>query len=437
MTAINRAPALRPDPPRRFIILLDGTWNEGTGEKVPTNIAHLRDLVLPKAGPEKQPVTQQIYYDAGVGTDGSWFKRAWDGATGGGLEETVRAAYRFLSLNFVPGLEIYVFGFSRGAFSARSLVGYVHAAGLLKPEHCNAETEGRAWNFYRTPKRKRFPAEKLGLDKLCQPEDQVRIACLGVFDTVGSRGIPLSAMRFFNARKYGFHDTNLSSIADYAFHALALDEHRWPFGATLWSKSFHVNNKSVEQVWFPGVHTDVGGGGQENRRLSNIPLTWIIKRIQDCGLGLAFDEERLKKVQEERDATFASYGNPGRFWRLSRRWPRLRVISQTRPAGSRRRFSSLPRYAEPMREALHWSVFERLKEYDGYEPDNLDRQVFETIYVEGTKYDTDTVGRDERFLEWWAKEKDYQEMLAILPDYLLDDFVKHAEGQLEFKKTPA
>jgi uncharacterized protein (DUF2235 family) len=425
-----------PGPPRRFVILLDGTWNEGTGEKVPTNIAHLRDLILPKAGPETQQITQQIYYDSGVGTDGSWFKRVWDGATGGGLEETVRSAYRFLCLNFEPGLEIYVFGFSRGAFSARSLVGYIHAAGLLMPENCSAETEARAWRFYRTPKRKRYPAEKLELDKLCQPkEHHVRVACLGVFDTVGSRGIPLGRLRRYNASKYGFHDTNLSSIVDYAFHALALDEHRWPFGATLWSKSFHVNNKSVEQVWFPGVHTDVGGGGHEDRRLSNIPLYWMIRRIQGSELGLAFDPERLAKVESERYATSASYGNPGRLWRVSRRWPKPRVVSQTRPAGPRRRFSSLPRYAEPMREALHWSVFERLKEYDSYEPASLDRKVFETIYVKGTKYDTDAVGRGERFLEWWSSEKDYQEMLDILPDTLLDEFKKHAEAQLEFERA--
>ncbi|MFN0190890.1 MAG: DUF2235 domain-containing protein [Aestuariivirga sp.] len=414
------------------MILLDGTWNQGSGETIPTNIVHLRDLILRETGPKRNPITQQIHYDAGIGTDGSWLKRRLDGLTGGGLEETVRSAYRYLCLHFEKGLEIYVFGYSRGAFSARSLVGYIHAAGLLTPENCDQDTEERAWRFYRTPKRRRFPAEKKELEKLCQPKDQVRIACLGVFDTVGARGIPFNLLRPLNARKYGFHDTNLSSIVDFAFQALALDEHRWPFGATLWSKAFHIKNERVEQVWFPGVHADVGGGGQEDRRLSNIPLYWMVKRIQDCGLGLKFDEKRLAKVAEKRDATAPSYGNPGLLGALSWLWPRLRIVSQTRTKLSHN-LSSLPRYAEPLFEALHWSVFERIKAPCWYAPDNIDKDIYATIYVKDTKFDTDTVGHDERFLEWWANEKDYWSMLSILPDERLRrEFEEKAKTQLEF-----
>jgi Uncharacterized alpha/beta hydrolase domain (DUF2235) len=411
---------------RRFVILLDGTWQSDRGERPPTNIVHLRDLILPRVETKTATIIQQIYYDAGVGTDGSPLKRLWDAATGGGLEDAVRAAYRFLCLNFTPGMEIYVFGFSRGAFSARSLVGYIHAAGLLKPEACGAENESRAWQFYRTPKRRRLPAEKLALAGLCWGEAGVRVNCLGVFDTVGMRGIPADAFRWRNARKYGFHDTDLSSIVDYAFHALALDEGRKHFSATLWSYSFHSSNRRVEQVWFPGTHSDVGGG-IEDTHLSNIPLCWMTSRVQDCGLGLAFDLKRLAKIRERRDATFEFLGAKGPLSEASRH-PNVRIVSQTKPAGRLRSFAGLPRFANPVNEAIHWSVFERMQEYDRYEPPNIDANVLRTIYVDGTTYDTAVVGRHERFLRWRKDEADYAEILELLPDWALDDFMRNAKA---------
>jgi Uncharacterized alpha/beta hydrolase domain (DUF2235) len=425
-----------PVPTSRFIILLDGTWQTDRGESPPTNIVRLRDLILPKAGEGKAAILQQIYYDAGVGTGAWWHRRVWDGLTGAGLEETVRAAYRFLSLKFTKGMEIYVFGFSRGAFSARSLVGYIHAAGLLRAEECDSDTEARAWAFYRTPRRKRIPADKLALAKLCQPAEDVRIACLGVFDTVGTRGVPASFLRSFNAGKYGFHDTNLSSIVDYAFHALALDEKRKNYGATLWSYSFHSNNKRIEQVWFPGCHSDVGGGVLP-ATLSNIPLYWMIRRIQDSGLGLEFLPGAVERIKEQRDAAAAALGGSGWLYRIQMLNSRIRIVSQTRPNLRRKRFTGLPRYASPVKEALHWSVLYRMQEYDGYEPPNVDRNVLRNIYVDGTDYDTDTVGEAERYLVWWTNTADYTEIQKLLPERVLAEFQENAGPQLTFKPKAA
>ena len=175
----------------RIVILLDGTWQTDKGDKPPTNVVRLRDLILPKIGKGPDAVLQHIYYDSGVGTGGPTTRRSWDGITGNGLEDIVRGAYRQLCHRYEEGMEIYVFGFSRGAFSARSLVGYLNAAGLLRAEHCSAMQEKKAWEFYRKPPRFRIPAEKRDMAKLCWPTTP-KVKCLCVFDTVGARGIPLS-----------------------------------------------------------------------------------------------------------------------------------------------------------------------------------------------------------------------------------------------------
>ncbi len=206
----------------------------------------------------------------------------WGGAFGLGLSENVRQGYRFLSQFYEPGDEIYIFGFSRGAFTARSLVEFVAASGLLKKRHCDEANLAFAWNYYRTPPKKRFPAVKGKLEKLCSRG--VRIKLLGVFDTVGALGIPVVVSGWLSARQNQFHDTKLGSTLDYAFHALAIDEHRGPLVPTLWAKPDHANNLRVEQVWFPGVHSDVGGGfpsaadGDEDP-ISQLALYWMLSRL--------------------------------------------------------------------------------------------------------------------------------------------------------------
>ena len=232
---------------------------------------------------------QHIYYDEGVGSHG------WDSVLGGaiglGLSYNVREAYCHLSQHYQDDVEIYIFGFSRGAYTARSLAGFIAASGLLRPANCNDENVARAWDNYRKHKDERDQQEINSLKELSYPN--VRIKCLGVFDTVGALGIPIGyagANVFANLVK--FHDTKLGASIDYAFQALALDEHRGPFVATLWAKPDHDKNKGVEQVWFPGVHTDVGGGYEKNSaesqgaalQLSDITLDWMIGRVRKLGL---------------------------------------------------------------------------------------------------------------------------------------------------------
>ena len=188
------------------------------------------------------------------------FDRFRGGAFGEGLTHNIRHAYKFLSFWYEPGDEIFIYGFSRGAYTARSLVGYLGAAGLLLRDNCNEELEALAWRYYRTPPNDRMPAHWRRLTDNAHDRDELRVKLLGVFDTVGSLGIPASIAWRLNRNENGFHDVNLSSITDVNLHAVAIDENRWPFQATLWRQPpFKKYDTKVEQVWF-SAPSDVGGG---------------------------------------------------------------------------------------------------------------------------------------------------------------------------------
>lgn len=287
---------------KRLVLFFDGTWNRETEKNQVTNIVRLKQLVeSANTDPTlADGVAQRIFYDRGVGTGGP-IDRVLGGGLGVGLGENVRQGYRFLS-QFYQGAkpdwgiddpdrapdQIYVFGFSRGAFTARSLAGFVAAAGLLRKDACDAENLERAWRYYRTPVKERLPADKAELERLCTPD--VRITVVGVFDTVGSLGIPTGTAGNWVGSFDHFHDTKLGSSIDHAFHALAVDEHRSPFVPALFARPDHMGNKSVEQAWFPGVHSDVGGGyaadGSGRTPIADLSLHWMVERLRTVPRGL-------------------------------------------------------------------------------------------------------------------------------------------------------
>lgn len=296
---------------KRIILLLDGTWNDSDFGKQDTNIVRLREILArslwsnanspvdpsaienPAGSGPVTPTTFQsksniVFYERGVGT-GAWLNRYFGGALGLGLSRNIRRAYKFLCFHYNPGDQIFIFGFSRGAYTARSLVGYIHAAGLLRRDCCTSELEQRAWDFYRCSPNDRLPGHWSALTPAMHDRSELRVACLGVFDTVGSLGVPLSQFRVQNRDTYEFHDVDLCALTDVSLHALAIDEQRYPFEPSLWRKSkFKHFNTVVEQVWFPGAHADVGGGYlDEERRISqrmdgldDLPLDWMIKRLR-------------------------------------------------------------------------------------------------------------------------------------------------------------
>lgn len=274
---------------KRLVMCCDGTWNTPDeardGLPCPTNVVKLALAVADRGA---DGVEQRVFYHPGVGTERS--ERFRGGAFGYGLSRNVRDTYRFVVENYEPGDELFFFGFSRGAFTARSAVGLVRNSGILKREHVGRLDQ--AYALYRS--RTAHPRGVAATLFRRSWSWESRIRFIGVWDTVGALGIPLQGplARIVN-RRWAFHDTQLSSHVDNAFQALAIDEQRAPFVATLWQPSdAPAPGQRVEQVWFSGVHSDVGGG-YADASLADLPLLWMADRARSCGLGFeddAFDD---------------------------------------------------------------------------------------------------------------------------------------------------
>jgi hypothetical protein len=276
---------------KRLVICCDGTWNRPDGANVSNveKIARTIETDLTRT----DGVQQLVLYLSGVGTGGYLIDQVLGGAFGFGLFNNIRSGYRFLALNYEPGDEIFVFGFSRGAYTARSLVGMVGRVGLLTREALVRNKLGEAEDRYRAGV---AGASAFAMSpeafraRYCHPDVSVRL--LGVFDTVGALGVP-GAVR----KKHQFHDVTLGPIVSCARQALAMDERRIKFEPCLWEavESQRVTDEStdrVQQVWFPGVHSDVGGGYPMSG-LSDTTLLWMVSEARARGLVL---DQRLLDV---------------------------------------------------------------------------------------------------------------------------------------------
>lgn len=257
---------------QRLIVFFDGTWNDPEDQ---TNVYRLSRRVHDYDGDTQQ----RFFYDPGVGT--SKWSRFRGGALGYGLSKNLRQGYEWLAKRYTEGDEIWIFGFSRGAYTARSLVGMIRKCGLL---------------HIVTPKLIK-DAEALYRNKNEAPDScnctqfkeyysrQPRIDFLGVWDTVGALGVP--GTFWSETGKYAWHDTELSGIVDRAYHAVALDEYRAAYDVSLWTSSTGDKksaNLAVEQRWFIGAHANVGGGYGSHDHLADIPLQWMMGKATDAGL---------------------------------------------------------------------------------------------------------------------------------------------------------
>ena len=235
---------------RTLALFFDGTW-QTLAQAEPTNIARLAQAVT-AAGADGS--AQTVWYDPGVGADPVGPRRGWRaGALGAGLEAGLVDAYRFLILNAGRDDQIFIFGFSRGAWAARSLAGWLGACGL--PGRTDAAAIGESWNVYRN--RVQAPG---GFHARRRAPRAVRF--LGCFDTVGRLGVPdlvpgLPLDLAFN-RNRRFHDVTIGSHVRTARHACALDETRRAFALT--PMSARHDRHDVAQRWFIGPHGAVGGG---------------------------------------------------------------------------------------------------------------------------------------------------------------------------------
>ena len=281
--------------PRNLVLCFDGTWNSDDASS-PTNVVKTWRAIRPATS---AGVEQLAYYDRGVGT--GRFDRFRGGVLGLGLARNVEIAYRWLTANYMPRDRLFLFGYSRGAYTARSLAGLLGLCGIPDAGRCAlvdcrpAEAAGRAMAIYRMPAGKareeraarhrdtfrRAPAAPgvPGVDVL---RPSIIVHFIGVWDTVGALGVPVTWLNWVGARRHRFHDVRLDRHIRHACHAVSVDEGRRPFVPTLWL-SPPGPGQEVEQLWFPGVHGDVGGG-RPHAGLSDGALLWMWAKAHAAGL---------------------------------------------------------------------------------------------------------------------------------------------------------
>lgn len=299
---------------RKLVVCCDGTWNTPRTE---TNIYRTYRFLRDRLGAQDQKLKDGVvtargragdsevilFYDQGIGTN--WFTRLIGGGAGVGLSENVRDAYHFLGHNYEAGSDIYLFGFSRGAYTARSLCGFIKAAGLLAKPSTND-----VWRAYldryatepailarpsRVDNVRNWFVEQVGnaVGRFAGPNvdtlpthGNVRIKFVGVYDTVGALGVPIPAAAHVNEPIVGFHNTTLGDTIEKAVQALAVDEKRGPYVPALWTQAANaaaLAGQRVLQVWFPGVHSDVGGG-YHDKGIGDHTWDFMMRQAADAGL---------------------------------------------------------------------------------------------------------------------------------------------------------
>lgn len=279
-----------------LIVCCDGTWNDAdnkdNGVLAPTNIRQLYNVL-----PESE--NQFTRYQPGVGTDGL-FDKLIGGVFGSGISQDILDCYQWLADKYKVGDNIILTGFSRGAFTARSLAGLICRFGIVNL-HAHPTNE---WSKlvetiyeegYRNQEDKAFLKQHHHIKFI---ENSDSIFFLGVFDTVGALGIPddkAVANWFDNPEKYRFHDVKLSEAVEHARHAVAIDEMRGSFSPTLWEEDEAKPHPSMKQLWFAGVHSDIGGGYKEDG-LSDISLNWMIDELKQVAPDITWETSTLNAI---------------------------------------------------------------------------------------------------------------------------------------------
>ena len=288
---------------KRIILCCDGTGQEFQDNK--TNPLRLHYCL-------KNSDKQISFYDPGVGTfdpegedtsggilsdlSSSVGKLVKGQGLGYGIVKNIEDGYRFLMQTYDDGDSVYLFGFSRGAFTAQAIAGLLYKCGLLAAY--NENLIPYALEIYLTKGNKRIARDfKSTMCRPCKPK------MLGVWDTVKSLG---------RHHQDDFFYENLPSDVANAFHALAIDEKRDDFVPSIWDEKKVQKTQAVEQVWFPGVHSDVGGGYREDG-LANIALRWMIDRA--AGVGVEFHKGRVEEFKTNPDGVLHE-SDEGLLWMI-------------------------------------------------------------------------------------------------------------------------
>ena len=258
---------------KNIVVFSDGTGQEG-GKGYNTNVYKLYNMV------EDRTEDQTAFYDRGLGT--GW-RRFTGNVAGMGISQNIFECYKFIFDNYIAGDDIFLFGFSRGATTVRSLSAFIHLFGILPKSR--PELIKKAYNIYKIEddvKRKQQAD-----DFVSRHHNQwTKIKFLGVWDTVDALGLPLKKLNTFidwmPMFRHKFHNLTLSESVEHARQALAIDDERLIFHPKIWDKEIK-DYQTMKQVWFCGMHTDVGGGYKE-QELSDIPLIWMIEEAKKVSL---------------------------------------------------------------------------------------------------------------------------------------------------------
>ncbi|NEV64487.1 DUF2235 domain-containing protein [Thiorhodococcus minor] len=309
---------------RNLVVCCDGTWNtpdqSREGVPTPTNVYKLFAAC-------EEDATQLKYYHPGVGTEGGPLKRMIDGGIGRGLDRNIKSGYKWLCAQYERGDRIFLFGFSRGAYTVRSLSGFILKCGLLDLGGLSSEAIWkRVDTAYDRGYRHKQDKAVWGKDwprLLDQDGKPPEVHFVGVWDTVGARGVPddmvLLDVLLDDPDRYRFHNTNLDDRVRHAYHAVALDELRASFAPTLWRVTDPPRppGTSFEQVWLAGNHGDIGGG-HPDCGLSDIAMQWMADHAKAQGL-------RLKDAligQLRPDSQAVLHNNIAGIWSMLRTLPR-------------------------------------------------------------------------------------------------------------------
>ncbi len=354
---------------KRLAVFLDGTWNDPSSR---TNVTRLQE-VTPDNGQ-----TQLVHYGAGVGT--RFLERFRGGALGKGLARNVRTAYEWLADNYDDGDHIFLFGFSRGAYTARTLGGMIARCGLLQRSAAldvddiferyrrgEEVTALHELDFARLTGRAISPED----ERFMEQSRRVDIEFIGVWDTVGALGVPFGRIRGLSRSTFAFHNTYPSTLYKNMYHAVAIDEHRNAFDATLWTGFQPANapfrplndDQTLEQRWFVGDHGDVGGSGD----LATVPLAWMQSKAADRGL------QFTRALVPAPDVELGPHGDSFRsfgfgLYRLARLNRRHRRAIGRPPRETRSRAG----HSHVINETIDPSVFRRWNADSSYRPRNLE-----------------------------------------------------------------
>lgn len=361
---------------RNIVICCDGTNNE-FGLRI-TNVVRLAKVL------EHDSNTQLLYYDPGVGTleypglitrTGKTISKAFGMAFGVGLAQNVEEAYTFLMDFYEPGDKVFLFGFSRGAYTVRVLAGLLHALGLLLPGSHNL-----------VPYVMRlYAADREGNQEICDrfrqtyarlvpgggEERRFPVHFLGLWDTVSSVGWAWTPRHY----RYTARNKSISKIR----HAIALDERRWFFQQNRMFKEGEEQDHL--EMWFSGVHSDVGGGyPEEDDDLWRVSFKWMLTEAEKAGLEV--NERRKNIILTETNPPKYNWPKQpheslkGLLWRAAEYFPKLQWQHE-----SRRRAIRIGRGRPRVildRELVHRSVLLRIRETD-YEPRSFSKEFVEHV----------------------------------------------------------